>query len=1335
MLTDMWTKLRTLHRRRYDIIMLQETKLPDTDQNDDLTFRWKQTSNGEAYTTPAAASQSGGVAILISAYASSILTEKEIIPANTNQHRQLTLRAKLRNSIVYIHSIYAPVHRNDRPQFFNNLASPSPNGNHIIGGDFNCIMDAELDTIGDTQLASVGTMELTNWITTFGAVDAWRSFNNDAKEYTSPGGTARIDMTFVSGCFTNTPLARHAPRLIGSDHMCPEVTVASCNIDHKGGHWQLPIWLAPSAARRITPILQNLETQTSNPDYINIFTNSMKKITGKAKAQHKQVLRWRQNKIDRARLRWTRAHYRAIITPTDELINDAEMARQTWRQEIEDAGRLQRARAFDKHFEQAEKCTAFFLRRPKPNRTTIIPGVKMNDGTTSTDPTNIKSEHHAFWKKLYSSTSEGTESPPTQNNIQSLTNTNLPKITDAQARSLEAPIEEDEIVNQINHLPLNKAAGADGLRAELFRETPRLWARVLLPIFESAIHHHNSLPDSFKESVIVLIHKKGCTLQPGNYRPISLLNVMAKIISGIHNSRLRKVLDKVIPFEQTGFVPGRSISENIITIQDAIHYGKRNHPSTIILSLDFEKAYDRIQWPVMIAVLKQMGFGDRWLTLTSTLYKQRSARLSINGELSEPFPIERGVLQGDPLSPALFILTCSPLYAVLKEQQPQHGIPLPKNKFTPIASFYADDTNIIARSPTSAVALYNRAQWFCEHSGAKIHPAKCVAIATGPAPPRLSNGISIIPPDRHTTLLGVPMGQNISRQRQTEPVFTKMIARCKGWTHVGRTIEGKATVVNAMILSTLWYTLGALRTEETETKKVQSIINNFMHGSDQLDLGDPRAKGNINSGWFYTPKHLGGWGMTPILRTLRVRKPSLIRTFLTEKNNKINKPWHTIATQMLEEHTSNWCKDWSGILFWDGLWKQGEPGPGRWPALSPWWCDAWQEWIKLKLTPRRNSIPLCYLADWPIWNNRVLAKNHGIDHTLHRAFTNSNTRAHMRTIRGQGLLSFRDFITADGQPLSPQQLYTDITVRLSVNNPDLVVPRSACATLIRLVSAMWHNGKRLWLSSPSPPAENNNTLSNWHAPPTDNTNMMENKGFTKYTNKKIRQLVESTEPPRPQLKLIKINNTHATIDWKREHTILRQLAPSRRDLTMRILRNALPLGTKRIQWNVQTQTNCMMCDDGTTESAKHLFWTCDFATQTWGHITRPWRNHRRGPIGWEDILKGTDVRLGSRHGRIPEQLWAIIRGCTIRTLWFERNRRYFYAHLRTRSPSFRQHQALDDIKAHVESWIRRCTDTDRDVITALIHRLSITEQVYNQLRINTSTANNGNNGVPPQTMT
>ena len=706
----------------------------------------------------------------------------------------------------------------------------------------------------------------------------------------------------------------------------------------------------------------------------------------------------------------------------------------------------------------------------------------------------------------------------------------------------------------------------------------------------------------------------------------------------------------------------------------------------------------------MKAVIEKLNFGPKWRDIINTIYTQRSASLSINGTLSTPFPIERGVLQGDPLSPSLFVIQCSPLYAELEKLKPTHGIPLPDSNTAPVATYYADDTNLIARSPASAVALYDTAKRFCENSGAKIHPNKCTAIPTGPAPPHLSNKIRVLNPTEDTTILGVPMGMSVTRQQQTQRVYAKMISRCIGMQHIGRTIQGRITVANAMILSTLWYVLGALPTSTSESKKIQNTIYSFLNGREDYEWGGTTARGNIARQWFHRRKNEGGWNMAPVLRTLRTRKLSLLRSFMVDIENRSPKPWHTFIKVMLCEHMKGWCRNWRDILVWKGEQKQGDFAIGQWAALSPWWREAWQEWLKLRCTPSRNSFSRAELRRWPVWNNRLLASNHGVDKVLYRIFSNSVTRAHMREFRQQGFLCFQDFLNNNGTVMSGHQLYTAVTVRLSVSSSDHIIPISACTTLSRMINALWSNTTKNWLAYSSHTPQHRKTK--W------NPAVSETTSFTMASNAVISKLIRMSEPTTRQPKLISLQNQQITITWAREKTRLKQLAPTRRDLLMRLTRNALPLGHKRTHWTIQCQTVCLLCNLNTIETAQHLFWDCAYARETWRWLPLPWKNQARRNLGWREALLGHEARAGPVEHNMAEQLWAIIRGCTMRTIWLERNRRYFYPELQVKAASLRHHQAIADIRAHIKAWERRENDEIKAALGVALTYLRKREPSY-----------------------
>lgn len=129
-----------------------------------------------------------------------------------------------------------------------------------------------------------------------------------------------------------------------------------------------------------------------------------------------------------------------------------------------------------------------------------------------------------------------------------------------------------------------------------------------------------------------------------------------KILTRCHATRLQTYMATLTPPAQTGFIKGRSITENLLVLQVAMHYAKTNNIPAILLSLYFAKAYDRVQWTYLLKVLTALRFGPRFTQFITKLYTDREAMLNINGHLTSPFHIERGVLQGDPLSPLLFTL-------------------------------------------------------------------------------------------------------------------------------------------------------------------------------------------------------------------------------------------------------------------------------------------------------------------------------------------------------------------------------------------------------------------------------------------------------------------------------------------------------------------------------------------------------------------------------------------------------------------------------------------------------------------------------------------------------
>ena len=223
-----------------------------------------------------------------------------------------------------------------------------------------------------------------------------------------------------------------------------------------------------------------------------------------------------------------------------------------------------------------------------------------------------------------------------------------------------------------------------------------------------------------------------------NWRPIALLNTDYKIVAKSLANRMKVVLNDLISPEQTGFLKGRFIGENVRLILDLINHCDNQAIPGALLFLDYEKAFDCLDWDFMLKALSFFNFGPVFLNWIKTLYSNISTCVINNGFLTNYFRVSRGVRQGCPLSPYLFI-TCNEIFNALVISNTTIGGITICNQTIKISN-YADDTVIVTNgSQNSLKEVISILDRFSQASGLKVNLDKSYLFPVGPLfsdPPR-----------------------------------------------------------------------------------------------------------------------------------------------------------------------------------------------------------------------------------------------------------------------------------------------------------------------------------------------------------------------------------------------------------------------------------------------------------------------------------------------------------------------------------------------------------------------------------------------------------------------
>ena len=573
--------------------------------------------------------------------------------------------------------------------------------------------------------------------------------------------------------------------------------------------------------------------------------------------------------------------------PTEEILKDIEEKEKEIKN-FQNLGNLIRSKnkILDKIYsegksinrkEEFEKGTSKFIFKIKANNKEY------------NEKEDILREIQSFYQNLYSS--QNIPNAQIQDYLQDF---NPPLLDSTQKDSIGAFIKEEEVDLVIRNLNLNKSPGLDGITAEFYQEFRPQLVPILTELYNNSLLQ-GYLPKSFKQSIITLIFKnKGSPDEIRNWRPISLLNLDYKILTKTITLRLKNTIANIInEFQSCG--PNRSIINNALNLKSIIKYIRQNDQNYAIISLDQEKAFDRIEHNFLKIVLQKYDFPPNFIKWFEILYTDIESKILVNGTFTSTFKIMRSVRQGCPLSMFLYALGLEPLIFKINQNPQILGIKIPNMK-NQIKSFqHADDTTVIIRDQKSYYSLKNETKNFSKASGSKINDEKTEILTFGDWENlKLETSKSIF--KEKIKVYGVFFGANENKENYL-PRIQKIKQTINKWNKIYFNLFEKVIILKTYIFSILQYTMIFSEIPIIYINEINTLIFNFLwNGKDKIKretLHQDFSKGGLN------------------VPSLMQKQDSLIIQTLRRIEINRNQPWANLYIYWFGINLKFYCSEYA----------------------------------------------------------------------------------------------------------------------------------------------------------------------------------------------------------------------------------------------------------------------------------------------------------------------------------------------------------------------------------------------------------------------------------------
>ena len=1211
----------SFHLSKYEIFLLQETH-----SSLEHEIQWKNEWGGEIFFSHGS-TNSRGVCILLK----NNFTRTVHGSQTDGEGRYIILDIEIDSLRLLICNIYGP--NQDHPIFYVNLITAIEtyeNANYIIGGDWNFVLNLDKDKKGGVQQTNATSRDVVlTFMEEFDLIDIWRHANPEEFKFTwkrirpPPGIFCRLDFFLVSFGLADKIEKTDIVPGYKSDHSA--ITLSLLSLTHGKGpsYWKLNCSYLKDEdfITGIKDTISDTVNCNRNTDPILLWDTIKCQIRGFALRFTSRKKHSRDNIIQALEKRLIYLENSFSKSHSNETEEQILLVKEELEKVIEEKTKGAMIRSRCRWFEEGEKPTRYFLNLEKRNyNNKNLDRLMLENGDIVENPDAILDLQRAFYKKLYTTTITENDGEPTipefLKDFQDINN--IPKISEETKVNWEHAITEHELLGAMNSTQNGKSPGLDGLPIEFYKS---FWTDIkeyFMKAIESS-YQQNRLSISQCQGVISLIPKKEKNpLLLKNWRPISLLNVDYKIVAKAIAIRIKSCLEGIINRDQTGFMKNRYIGENIVKALSIIEYAEEEDIPALLMFVDYEKAFDTIEWTFVDECLRFFNFSDVIIKWFRILYKNISSYVINNGWISESFMPSRGVRQGCPLSPYLFIISAEIFAIAIRNNNKIKGIDI-NGKKSKIEQ-YADDTFMAFLFDQESLdeILYTLDK-FQVISGLKVNYDKTEILRIG----SLKNSEAQLYTQRNLTwtnnpsiLLGIEISTDI--QNIVTNNYDKVIKRIENliklWKGRQLTIFGRTVVIKTLLVSQLIYRFSVLPSPSVQQMKhINNLLINYLWGEKKHFIDKDIVINNLSE---------GGLTMVDISSKDVAVKCSWVRR-LTDDSPGFWK-------ELVEYFIPN-----SKKLFWSGNLKVSD-GIKLMKHNSIFWRNIVRSWCIYNFFTPTSIEEILNQQLW--YNSFILVGGQPI---------------YKKSLHTKGISLLRDIVNEDGNIMSIEQIVN----KYQLDNQHVMLLNS----IVAAVPQAW----KTQLGVQNQPIEGNGRNHSKFQTAVNNSNI------SKFVYQNI--LSKKSKPFKDKTVEKWLADIGENYGIDRDFLsncfnliIKSTISPKHRAFQFKLLHRILVTNKMLNEWKLKDSNSCTFCNLE-PETLYHMLWGCNKVQDLWKKLF-DWLNEITGiiiPFHIKEVLLG----ILDEHLMVYNTIFIIAKQfiysnrCHNRSLYIDslkRNIKYYY---------------------------------------------------------------------------